>query len=227
MLKKILKWVWEVVEVIIIVYVIFITSCILFRNKYGYTEFFEKYTIVTVNEDNQKLLPTHDSGDLLIVKNQKFGIDKGDLIYYYVTINEEYVVRSGVVESKTEDEFSALYVLNDEDKTSVPSSRVLGKYVSIHSGKGNILEILESRFGFLFLVLLPILIVFIYQVYQLVVVAKYEVVEEDEEQPKKKEIMTKTKEDKKVEVEKKEDKFTIENLDNSKEDKNSDDVELL
>ena len=56
MLKKILKWVWEFLEIIIIAYVILITSCILCRNKYNYTEFFEKYTLVTVDVDNQKLL---------------------------------------------------------------------------------------------------------------------------------------------------------------------------
>lgn len=187
MLKKILKWVWEFLEIIIIVYVILITSCILCRNKYNYTEFFEKYTLVTVDVDNQKLLPTHDAGDLLVIKNQKFNIDKGDLIYYYVTINEEYVVRSGVVESKTEDDVSALYVLNDSDKTSVSSNRVIGKYVSTHPGKGTILDVLVSRVGFLFLVLLPILIVFIYQVYQLVIVAKYEVVEDEDKEDKKEE----------------------------------------
>lgn len=186
MLKRILKWLWELLEVVIIIYVIFITSCILSRNKYGYTEFFEKYTFVTVNENNQKLLPTHNPGDLLIVKNQKFDINKGDLIYYYITVDEEYVVKSGVVESKVEDDVSALYILNDSDKTSVPSNRVLGKYVSTYPGKGDILETLESRIGFLFLVLLPILIVFIYQVYQLVVVAKYETVEDEEKSNSKK-----------------------------------------
>lgn len=180
MLKKILKFIWDIVEVFIIVYVILITSCILCRNKYGYTEFFDKYTLITVNENNQKLLPTHKAGDLLIIKEQKFNIDEGDLIYYYVTVNEEYVVRSGVVASKTEDVASALYVL-DDGVTSVSSTRVLGKYVSVKSGWGSVLDVLVNRVGFLFLVLLPIFVVFIYQVYKLVVIAKYEVVDSNDE----------------------------------------------
>ena len=180
MLKKILKWFWILVETLIIIYAIFITTCILFRNKYGYTDFFDKYTFVTINENSQRFLPNHDAGDLLIIKNQQFSIVEGDVIYYYATINDEYVVRSGVVNSVTGDEISALYVLADEDKTSVSNTRVVGKKVSVHPGKGAILDVLESRVGFLFLVLLPILIVFIYQVYQLVIVAKYEIVEDDE-----------------------------------------------
>lgn len=180
MFKKILKWLWGFIEGLIIVYVIFITTCILFRNKYGYTDFFDKYTFVTISENSQRFLPSHDAGDLLIIKNQQFSIDKGDVIYYYATINDEYVVRSGAVADVTGDEVSALYVLADEDKTSVSNSRVIGKKVSVHPGKGTILEVLESRVGFLFLVLLPILLVFVYQVYQLVIVAKYETVEDED-----------------------------------------------
>lgn len=182
MLKKILKCLWGIIEGLIIVYVIFITTCILFRNKYGYTDFFDKYTFVTISENSQRFLPSHDAGDLLIIKNQQFSIDKGDVIYYYATINDEYVVRSGAVADVTGDEVSALYVLADEDKTSVSNTRVIGKKVSVHPGKGTILDVLESRVGFLFLVLLPILLVFVYQVYQLVIVAKYETVEDDNDE---------------------------------------------
>ena len=144
MLKKILKWLWGIIEGLIIVYVIFITTCILFRNKYGYTDFFDKYTFVTISENSQRFLPSHDAGDLLIIKNQQFSIDKGDVIYYYATINDEYVVRSGAVADVTGDEVSALYVLADEDKTSVSNTRVIGKKVSVHPGKGTILDVLES-----------------------------------------------------------------------------------
>lgn len=227
MLKKILKWFWGIIEALIIVYVIFITTCILFRNKYGYTDFFDKYTFVTISENSQRFLPNHDAGDLLIIKNQQFSIDKGDVIYYYATVNDEYIVRSGAVESITGDDISALYVLADEDKTSVSNTRVIGKKVSVHPGKGSILDILESRVGFLFLVLLPILIVFIYQVYQLVIVAKYENVEEDDDSEAKDDSVAKDEKDvetkEEVKITEREEK--IYNLDAS-EEKNSD-VELL
>ena len=156
MLKRILKWLWEFVEVLIIIYVIFITSCILCRNKFGYTQFSDM-TFITVNDSNTKFIQGSKPGDLLIVRGQQTGLDKGDLIYYYITVDEKYVVRTGVIGSKTEDDYSALYVLNDEEKTSVASNRVISKYVSTHPGKCIVLEVLESRFGFLFLVLLPIL----------------------------------------------------------------------
>lgn len=204
-MKNVLKSVWSFIEVIIVVYVIFVTSCILMRNDYGYTQF-GKYTFVTISESNAKFFKDYEEGDLLIVRGQKFNINEGDVIYYYLSLDDKYLVRQGVVASKVEDEYSALYTLNDNDKSSVSSSRVIGKYVSVKKGAGRALEVLESRFGFLFLVLLPIMIVFIYQVYQLVVVARYEVVDDEDDDKKKikkkeekKEVKEKTKEVKKVE----------------------------
>lgn len=197
MLKKILKWLWEFVEILIIIYVIFITSCILCRNKFGYTQFGDM-TFVTVSESNEKFFMNNKAGDLLIIKNQQMNLDVNDLIYYYVTVDEKYIVRTGVVDSKTQDDYAALYILRDDEGSSVASNRVIGKYVKTYSGKGAILDVLESRVGFLFLVLLPILIVFIYQIYQLVIVAKYEVVEDDEEEedekPRTKKIAKKDEE---------------------------------
>lgn len=172
MLKKILGWFWRIVEIVVIVYVIFMTAYILCRNKYGFTQF-DKYTFVTLNEENSKFVPEHDEGDLLIVRSKKFGIEEGSVIYYYATVNEEYIVRSGVVKSKTEDEYSSLYFLDDEDGLSVSSNRVLGKDVAVYSGKGRILEFLEGRIGFLLFVLLPIMLIFIYRIYDLFVVSKY------------------------------------------------------
>lgn len=206
MLKKILKWLWEFLEILIIIYVIFITSCILCRNKFGYTQFGDM-TFVTVSESNEKFFMNNKAGDLLIIKNQQMNLDVNDLIYYYVTVDEKYIVRTGVIDSKSQDDYAALYVLRDDEGSSIASNRVIGKYVKTYHGKGAILDILESRVGFLFLVLLPILIVFIYQIYQLVIVAKYEVVEDDiddeEEEKSHTKKITKKKETVKA-VEKKE-----------------------
>ena len=89
------------------------------------------------------------------------------------------------------------------------------------------MDILESRVGFLFLVLLPILIVFFYQVYQLVIVAKYENVEEDDDSEAKDDSVAKDEKDvetkEEVKITEREEK--IDNLDASEE--KSSDVELL
>lgn len=171
-MKRILSGLWGIVQVLIIIYAIFITSCILCRDKFGFTEFGD-YTIATINEERQSYLDNSKVGNLLIVKYSK-DITKGDVIYYYAPTKEEYIIKSGVVASKVENAGTALYTLNDEDKTTIIDTRVLGKYANQYETWGQVLDILESRFGFLLLVLLPIMLVFIYQVYGFVMVLKFE-----------------------------------------------------
>lgn len=180
-LKKIGSFLWAILEVAIIVYVICITMCILLRNEYGYTQL-DKYTLVTMKEDTYNYIDKAKEGDLLIVRDGK-EIEVGDVIYYYIAINNKYVVKSGAVAEITAGETTALYVLNDEYRTTIASTKVLGKESNIYPTWGKVLDILMSRFGFLFLVLLPILVVFIYQIYEFVMVLKFEEVEE--EKPKK------------------------------------------
>ena len=199
MIKRILGWLWGFVEVVIIVYVVFITSCILCRNKYGFTQF-GSYTMASINDVTVNYLDNSKAGNLLVVKNSN-DIKEGDLIYYYAPVEEEYIIRSGVVTQAIKDDGNALYTLNDADKTSIASTRVLGKYSNQYENLGTIMDILESRLGFLFLVLLPIMIVFIYQIYEFVILIRYDKVEDDEvKEKKKRKKKLVEKEDKKEEV---------------------------
>lgn len=179
MFKKILKGIWGFVEILIVIYAIVMATFILARNKYGFTQV-DKYTFVMVADETAKFIPEKKVGDLLIIKNQQSDIQEGDLIYYYFAFDEKYVVKSGKVKTIASDADTALYTLDDEDNNSVSSIKVIGKYVSTHEKIGGVLLFLQGRLGFLICVLLPLLIVFIYQIYQLVIVAKYEIVEEDE-----------------------------------------------
>ncbi len=178
-MKKFLRGLWLIVEFIIIVYVIVLTSFLLCKNKYGYTQFGD-YTFTNINLIEEKNISNTKNGDLLVVKNSN-DIKEGDVIYYYAVYNDGYIVKSGPVSKIKNDDYSYLYTVDDSGPTSIVGTRVLGKYGNTYSGLGSILNILESRLGFLFLVLLPILIVFIYQVYEFIVIIKYERVEADEE----------------------------------------------
>lgn len=184
--RKIGSILWAFLEVVIIVYVICITMGILLRNKYGYTQI-EDYTFVTMQEETYEYIDKAKEGDLLIVRGSK-KIEVGDVIYYYVNINNQYVVKSGAVAEMTEGETTSLYILNDDARTTVASTKVLGKESNLYPTWGKILDVLMSRFGFLFLVLLPIMVVFIYQIYEFVMVLKYEEAEESTKAVKKSEI---------------------------------------
>ena len=184
-MKKFLRGLWSVCEVIIIFYVIVVTAFILCKNKYGYTQIGD-YTFDNVSLIDARNIEDADKGDLLVVRNSN-NVHVGDRIYYYAAYNESYIVRSDYVVSMESDDFSALYTIQrNGENTVVPSSRLLGKYSTVYKKVGGILEVLESRIGFLFLVLLPIMIVFIYQVYEFVVILRYEEVEADDEPSKEK-----------------------------------------
>lgn len=172
-MRKVLNWVWSFVEVIIIIYVVLVTMFVLCKNKYGYTQFGD-YSFANIDLIAEKNVKDTKKGDLLVVKNSN-DIHKGDLIYYYAVLNDNYIVRSAVVSDVKEDDYSALYTVSLSNTTiNVASSRVLGKYSTVYNNLGSILSVLESRVGFLLLVLLPIMVVFIYQVYEFIIILKYD-----------------------------------------------------
>ena len=68
MLKKLFQFMWDLVEVLIIIYVIFVTTCILSKNRYGYTNLFG-YTLVSVHQEDEAYIKDSKAGNLLVVKN--------------------------------------------------------------------------------------------------------------------------------------------------------------
>ena len=195
-MKKVGRLVWSIIEVIIIIYVITITAFILCRNKYGYTQFGD-YTLDSVSLMDERNISIAKKGDLLIIRNST-DFKVGDVIYYYAAYNESYVVRSDAILKVEDDGFTSLYtVKRGEDEVTVADNKIIGKYATNYKGLGAILDVVESRVGFLFLVLLPIMIVFIYQVYEFVMIIRYERVDEEddeEEKPAKKKKSTKNEE---------------------------------
>ena len=172
-MRKVLNWCWSFVEVLIIIYVVLVTMFVLCKNKYGYTQFGD-YSFANIDLIAEKNVKDTKKGDLLVVKNSN-DIHKGDLIYYYAVLNDKYIVRSAVVTDVKEDNYSALYTVSLSNTTiNVASSRVLGKYSTVYNNLGSILSVFESRVGFILLVLLPIMVVFIYQVYEFIIMLKYD-----------------------------------------------------
>jgi len=180
-MKKFLHFMWSVLEFIIIVYVILMTSILLSKNKYGYTQF-GNYTLCKIDLITERGIDGVEVGDLLIVKNSN-KIQKGDVIYYYVVYNESYIVQSAPVTNVESDKYSSVYTIENDGALTIASSRVLGKDKAIYHHLGGILNVIESKLGFLFLVLLPILVIFIYQIYELFMIFKFEQVDESEEKP--------------------------------------------
>ena len=170
-MKKTLHVIWSVLEIIIIIYVICLTTILLAKNKFGFTQLGD-YVLTSIDSNDVNNVINTEQGDLLIIKNTS-DLNVGDVIYYYAVYDEKYIICSDVIKSVQKDDYSALYTIDDQYNSTVHSDKVIGKYTSKYHKLGNYFSFLQSRVGFLFFVLLPIMVVFIYQIYDFTIILKY------------------------------------------------------
>ena len=170
--KNIGLFFWNSLQIFIVVYVILVTGFIICKNNFGFTQI-GKFVFVIINEDNAKFIDDSVSGELVIIKEDN-KVQKGDVIYYYSAVNEKYVVKSGVVSDIDKEKNDDVFILDDESQTKVSSIRLIGTTISNYSIYGRILDLLTSSFGFLLFVLLPVLLIFIYKIYELITIMKVE-----------------------------------------------------
>ncbi len=146
---------------------------VFLKNDFGYTSFAGN-TLILIDDYNTTELTHYKSGDLLVIKNVNYNdINIGDEIYYYDLLNDEYIVRMGTVKTKTGDNRSSQYTIN-ESNIIIPNYKVLGTYNTSMSNFGSIISFLTSTAGFLIFVILPVLVLFIYHVYRVIMILKYD-----------------------------------------------------
>lgn len=171
---KVVKVLWHILEVIIICYVVFITACILFRNGYGYTQF-GPMTVVTVNDVNVNDFENISNGSLLLIKDSNsFKVD--DEVFYYDIRDQKYIVVSDRIVNIEDGKYivDGVNENNEVVQVKLNNKKIIGKnYVKIGI-LGYLVDLLESRIGFLLLVILPIFIVFLYELIQFVIVFRTE-----------------------------------------------------
>ena len=171
---KVVKVLWHILEVITICYVVFITACILFRNGYGYTQF-GPMTVVTVNDVNVNDFENISNGSLLLIKDSNsFKVD--DEVFYYDIRNQKYIVVSDRIVNIEDGKYivDGVNENNEVVQVKLNNKKIIGKnYVKIGI-LGYLVDLLESRIGFLLLVILPIFIVFLYELIQFVIAFRTE-----------------------------------------------------
>ena len=158
-----------VLSILSIVYVIvsvFVTSCLLTFNDYRVSEF-QNFSLIIVNEDNQ--ISGYDKGDLLVISNEVDDINSNQEILYYDTYESKVNIKVGKVVSREKVTDTESTFLLDNDKY-LSSEFVIGSVSSIkvYPVVGSLLSLLESRWGYLIIIILPILVVFIYEIYALI-----------------------------------------------------------
>ena len=158
-MKKVLKRIWNVLEVIIIVYVVFMTLLFLNKNKYGFSEV-GNLVFVNIDSDIEKMDTSVKKNDLLIIKKNNNSTNN---FYYYSVYKGKYIIKRSDLDLNKSNESN---IKNDE--------RVIGNSSLRIPLLGGYLEFLHSKVGFILFVFLPVFLVFSYHVYVFIIDSKKE-----------------------------------------------------
>ena len=162
-----MKFLCSVFGFLYVAVAIFTTAFLLNRNDYSVTEF-GAASLFIVNED--ELEPNYSDNTLLVIqKENNDDIKVGDKIFYYDTYSSEKVIKFNEVTRKekitdTETTFTT------KDNSVLSSEYVMGteNSTSNYALLGSILNVLQSKWGFLFIVVFPLFLAFIYEIYAII-----------------------------------------------------------
>lgn len=165
-MKKLIRNIFIILYAII---AIAITICLLSYNEYKVSEFGTN-SLLLINTN--KLSEEYKKGDLVIADSDDI-IKVGDEVFYYNVYFQNVAVglaKVTEIEEVTPEE--STYTLEGDHKIS--SSLIIGpaKTATKISGLGSILGILESKWGFLALIVFPSLIAFLYEVWEVIIELK-------------------------------------------------------
>ena len=144
------------------------------------------FTPLTVQSES--MAPTFDQDDLIIIKQcDPSTLEVGDIVTFHAIIDNQYALNTHRIISINEVNGLNSYTTkgdNNElaDQHVIADGDIVGKYVGKIPYMGKVIGFLSGTWGFLVVIVLPMLLFFIYQVYHLVIVGmnlKRAVAEED------------------------------------------------
>lgn len=149
-----------------------VTVLLLSYNEYNCSEL-GGYTVYIVKDDSME--PRFKQGSILLIRGSSDrNIKKGDdLIFYKVINSQEFQVVNGVLSNKTQQGRHITYTL--ESGENYADDYLIGKSDNtiVIEGLGVLLSILQSKWGYLFCIVVVSLLLFLQEVFDLIVEIKY------------------------------------------------------
>lgn len=134
------------------------------------------YTPLVVKSDS--MAPTFSADDLIFIKKcDTSTLEEGDIICFHTIIENEYALNTHRIKSiETVGEARSYTTVGDNnngvaDLHVISDGDIVGKYVGHLQGVGRVMDFLSSSTGFLIVIVLPMLLFFIYQVYHLIMIS--------------------------------------------------------
>jgi len=171
LMKKIGKFLLEILIGCWFVVAIFVTVCLLSYNSFNVTTLGKNSLIII---DSDEMEPNYLEGDLVVVKrNSDSKINIGDEVFYYNAAKNSnvLVLYNSVQEKEAITKTETTYTIDGE---KVSGQYVIGKADSakVYHKLGTILSVLTSQWGFMFLIIFPTLFAIIYEIMMIVALAK-------------------------------------------------------
>ena len=168
-MKKILI---NTITILYFVIAITLTVLLLSYNEYKVSEIGNHVFALSLDDE---IADVSNKGDLIIIKKEKArNIKVGDRIFFYVKQDKNMAISEAKV-VKTEEAFGGGTTYVVEGNVRIAERYIIGKSDTakkIHH-LGTIINLLESKLVFLFVVVFPTFIIFLYEAYKVVMEVKY------------------------------------------------------
>ena len=133
-------------------------------------------TPLVVKSDS--MAPTFETGDLIVIKKcDPQTLKEGDIICFHTIINNEYALNTHRIKSIEEVGDARSYTTIGDNNNGIADQHVIsdgdivGKYVTSIPKIGKVMDFLSGSTGFLIVIVIPMLLFFIYQVYHLITIS--------------------------------------------------------
>lgn len=171
-MKKILKILFGIFVTLYLVVAVFLTVCLLSFNDYKISVIGNKSLVIL---DDNTLEPEYKKGSLLVIeKNKNDDIKVNDEIFFYNTYKSQVVVNKSRVD-KTQKITDNETTFTVNKKYEISSEYVIGKTdtTKVIENVGSALGFLESKWGFLIVIVFPLSLLFVYEIYAVIKEIRY------------------------------------------------------
>ena len=132
------------------------------------------FTPLTVQSESME--PTFGENDLIIIQQcDPSTLQVGDIVTFHTIIDNQYALNTHRIVSINDVNGMNSYTTKGDnndlaDQHVIADGDIVGKYAFKIPYLGKVMDVLSSTWGFLIIIVLPMLLFFIYQVYHLVIV---------------------------------------------------------
>ncbi len=167
-IQAIKKIIISIVLIVFFAFTITMTVLLLNFNKFGVTQFDETSLLIIKKNFSSE---TYKRGSLVFVESKNIGDYKeGEEVFVYHLDGHGGVnIQLGIVGQVFPDDDAITFT----NGGTYSSEFIMGSGTKIYPNLGRFLSIIESKWGFLFIILVPNFFLFVYQLYSLIVEIKY------------------------------------------------------